>query len=482
MSDFTKVDITKKTLTGVQWSAIEHFFNQLVTFVIGVILARLLSPHDFGLVGMLSVFLYVAQSLVDSGFSNALIRKKNRTHVDCSTVFCFNVVVGIIMVAIMYFLAPSIGSFFKTSELVDITRVTAIVLFINSLSVVQIALFTANIDFKTQAKGSVLSNFLGGLVGVFLAYAGHGVWALVWQSLTTASIKCVLFWCYSHWFPSLVFSYKSFVELFSFGSKLMISSIINSLYSQAASILIGRFYTPSDLAYYNRGSNFAHLPSSTFSSVIQRVTFPLLAQIQEDKSRLIDVYRKYIKLSSLIMFFVLLLLASLAKPIILTLLTEEWEPAVVYLQLFSLSVMTSHFAQINMNLLQVEGRSELCLRIEIVKKVIALGLMLLAVPHGVLIMCLSVVLYSPISLYLNTYYTGKLYKMGIKEQIGDCLPYLVKSFIACIPSFILTFTSIPNLLVLVIGTIVSCVLYYFFLRKDQLFITYILESLKKIKK
>lgn len=477
----SKVNITNKTLTGVQWSAIEHFSNHFVTFVIGVILARLLSPHDFGLVGMLTVFLYVAQSLVDCGFSNALIRKTGRTQVDCSTAFYFNVVVGIVMVAIMCMLAPFISSFFKTPELVDITRVIAIVLFINSLSVVQIALFTANVDFKTQAKGSILSNLLGGMTGIYLAYNGYGVWALVWQSLIGASIKCVLFWFYARWLPSLVFSYKSFVELFSFGSKLMISSVIHSLYTQTASILIGRFYTPSDLAYYNRGSNFAHLPSSAFSSVIQRVTFPLLAQIQEDKSRLVDVYRKYIKLSSLIMFFVLLLLVSLAKPIILTLLTEEWEPAIVYLQLFGLSVMTSHLAQINMNLLQVEGRSDLCLRIEIIKKAIALGLMLLAVPHGVLVMCLSVVLYSPISLYLNTYYTGKLYNLGIREQVGDCFPYLVKSFIACVPSYLLTFTSIPDLFVLMIGTLISGVLYYFFLKRDILFTIYILALFKRNK-
>ena len=476
-------EIKNKTISGVKWSAIERIALQGIQFLIGIVLARLLSPSDFGIVGMITIFLALSQSLIDSGFSNALIRKIDRTQTDCSTVFFFNIILGLIMVGILCLCSPLIADFFGKPELNDITKVVSLTLFFNSLAVVQTALLTSDVNFKTQAKATLIATLLSGAIGIICAYIGLGVWSLVWQSVSSSIFRTILLWVLSKWRPTLEFSWFSFRSLFSYGSKLMLSGIIGTLCIQLSTIMIGKFYTPADLGYYSRGSHFAHLPSQTFTGILQRVTFPILAKKQNDEDGMISLYRKYIKVTSMCIFFFLLLLAALAKPIILVLLTERWAPSVIYLQIFCLAYLTTHIAQINLNLLQVKGRSDLYLRLEIIKRILSLGLMLAAVPFGVIAICLSVFIYSQFALIVNTYYTGKLFRLGYWSQIKDFSPYLIKTLISVLPAYMLTYLPLNNWLTIIVGIILSMTIYsiLLYLSHDVFFEDIVINTLLKFK-
>lgn len=463
-------NIKKDTLKGVKWTAIEKVALQGIQFVIGLILARLLSPSDFGLVGMLAIFISVSQTFVDGGFSNALIRKSDRTDTDCSTAFYFNIAIGLVCYGLLFILSPWIADFFNIPILKDLLRVLSISIFINSLAVVQVAKLTVDINFKAQARATVCSVALSGCIGILMAYKGYGVWSLAWQTVLGAIFKCIILWYQTKWKPKMVFSVDSFRNLFSYGSKLLVSNLIGTLYANMTTIAIGKFYTSKDLGFYSRGQQFAHLPSTAIIDTIGRVTFPILAKIQNDDERLVSVYRKYIKVTSLPIIFCLTLLASLAKPLVLVLLTEKWLDAVLFLQIFCFAFMTEHISKLNLNLLQVKGRSDLYLRLEVVKKIIAFIILISSIPLGVVVICLSKVLNGQVALFINTYYTGKLFGLGYFKQFADFLKYMVMSLLACFPTFVLTFTDIYPALQLVIGMVLATFLYYSLLRKDTIMI------------
>ena len=462
-------NLKKDTLKGVKWSALERFSLQGIQFVIGLILARLLTPTDFGTVGMLAIFISISQTFIDGGFSNALIRKIDRTEVDCSTTFYFNIAVGLICYGILFLLSPYIAKFFNTPILSDLLKVLSISIFINSLTVVQIAKLSIEINFKAQALATLISVILSGGIGIMLAYKGYGVWSLAWQNVLNAFFKSIIIWYLSKWKPLFVFSMSSFKSLFSYGSKLLTSSLIGTLYEHMTTIAIGKFYTAKDLGFYSRGQQFAHLPSTAVIDVLGRVTFPILAKLQNEDDRLIQVYRKYIQITSMIIFFLLTLLAALAKPLIIFLLTDKWNDAILFLQIFCFAFMFEHISKLNLNLLQVKGRSDLYLRLEIIKKFIAFSILAISIPFGVLIICISKIINGQVALFINTYYTGKLFNLGYIKQIGDFFKYLVFSLIACSPTFLMTYYSFSPILQLVLGVIISIIIYCFLLRKDPIF-------------
>ena len=453
-------NVKSETLKGVKWSAVEKITFQGLQFLIGLILARLLSPEDFGVIGMITIFIALSQSIIDSGFANALIRKKDRTQEDYSTVFYFNIIVGIICYCILFFSAPWIADFFNTPILKPVTRVVAVNLFISSLTIVQVAQFQINIDFKSLAKVTAVGALSGGFFGIILAYLGFGVWALVGQTVGGGLVRMVLIFCVSKWHPNRVFSKKSFRELFGYGSKIMLAGIIGTVYNHLTTLVIGKFYTSKDLGFYTRGSHFASLPSTLITDVLGRVTFPILAKLQDDTERLVSVYRKYIRSTSFVVFFCFIILASIGHPLILILLSEKWEPAVIYLQILCIAYLPDHISRINLNLLQVKGRSDLFLRLEIIKKTISCIILFSSIPFGVMAICLSKILYSVIALTINTYYTGKLFKMGIWMQAKDFLPYLIKTLIACAPGFIISLLDFSPYLQLLFGVMCGITLYY----------------------
>lgn len=421
--------LKQKTTSGLFWSSVERFSNQGVSFIFSIILARLLSPSDFGIIAMITIFFAVAQSFVDSGFSNALVRKPDRKEEDLSTCFYFNIVVGFVAYIVLFCIAPFVASFYNQPILSPIIRITGLEVILNSLCVVQQALFTIKIDFKSQAKVTLSATVLSGIVGIILAYRGYGVWALVWQGVVSAVARMGLLWLMSTWYPRTGFSKDSFHYLFGYGSKLLASGLLDTIYNNIYPIVIGKFYTPVQLGNYSRALSFAQLPSSNITSILQRVTFPVLSTIQDDIPRLQVNYRRLLKLSAFIVFPLMIGLASVASPLIQIVLTSRWEGCVLYLQIICFALMWYPIHAINLNLLQVKGRSDLFLRLEIIKKIIGVCILCVTIPLGITAMCVGMVAASLLALFINTFYTGKLINVGYIRQMSDLSPILFNSFI-----------------------------------------------------
>lgn len=421
--------LKSKTVSGVLWSALERFSLQGVQFVINIIMARLLLPSDYGMIGMLVIFLQISQAFIDSGFANALIQKKDRTNTDFSTVFYFNVVLSILFYVLIFISAPYIADFYHMPTLTLVTRVISLGLIISSLSAVHKTKLICTIDFKTQSKVSLVSAIFSGLLGIFMAYTGFGVWALVYQSLVNALLQTIMYYVFLRWLPARIFSVYSFKRLFSFGSKLLLSGLIHTVYYNLYSIVIGRKFSAMDLGYYTRAEQFATFPSSNLNAIISRVIFPILSSIQDNDEYLSLAYRKYIRLASFLIFPLMIGLAVLAKPIIIILLTEKWIGIIVLLQILCLDWMFDHLSIINLNLLYVKGRSDLALRLEIVKKVIATFILFVSIPFGLIGMCWGRVIYSLLATYLNTRYTNSLISLSFITQMKDIYPSLLLSII-----------------------------------------------------
>ena len=421
--------LKQKTTKGLFWSSVERFSNQGMSFLFSVILARMLDPSDFGIIAMITIFFAVAQSFVDSGFSNALVRKTNRREEDLSTCFYFNIGVGIIAYIVLFLIAPLVASFYNQPILSPIIRITGLGVVLNSLCVVQQALFTIKIDFKSQAKVTLSATIISGIVGVVLAYQGYGVWALVWQGVVLSLVRMGLLWLMSKWHPTTGFSKSSFNYLFGYGSKLLASGLLDTIYNNIYPIVIGKFYTPAQLGNYSRALSFAQLPSSNITSILQRVTFPVLSTIQDDIPRLQANYRRLLKLSAFIIFPLMMGLAAVAFPMIRLILTPKWEGCSLYLQIICFALMWYPIHAINLNLLQVKGRSDLFLHLEIIKKIVGVCIMCITIPLGITAMCIGMVASSLISLFINTYYTGKLINIGCLKQMRDLTPIFINSLI-----------------------------------------------------
>lgn len=414
--------LRNKATKGVMWSAVERFSLQGVHFIVNIIMARLLLPADYGVIGMLAILMAISQAFIDSGFSNALIQKKNRTEIDFSTVFYFNILISSFFYVLIYFSAPLIADFYHIPELTLITRVVALGLIFSSFSAIHVVKFTLHTNFKIQAEISLISAVVSGGIGIYMAYTGYGVWALIIQSLFEACFRTLFFYLFLRWKPLKVFSLDSLSGMFRFGSKLLVTNMINSLYRNLYIIVIGRKFSATELGYYTRADQFAMLPSSSLSSVIFRVSFPLLSSIQDDSDRLKQLYRKYIRLSSYIIFPLMFGIIALAKPMIILLLTEKWINVVILLQILCLDWMFDHLSVINSNLLYVKGRSDLSLRLEILKKVISTGVLLISIPFGIVVMCWGRVLCALISVSLNLFYTYSYIGVSYKRQLKDILP------------------------------------------------------------
>ena len=416
-----------KTLKGTIWSSVERFSVQGIQFIVMIIMARLLTPEDYGLVGMLAIFIAVSQSLVDSGFSQALIRKQDRTEVDNSTVFYFNIAVGVSLYVILWFCAPLIAGFYREPLLTPVTRAISLGFVFNSLAVVQRALLTIRLDFKTQAKASLTGAVLSGAAGIYMAYSGFGVWAIVVQQVSNLALVTLTLWLLTKWRPIRAYSWKSFRELFNFGSKLLASGLIDTVYRNLYLIVIGKIFSASDLGYYTRAHQFSDFASSNMTGILQRVSYPVLCTIQDNDTRLSDVYRRLLRVSAFIIFPLLTGLAGVSVPMVRTFLTEKWLFSATLLIPLCLGAMWYPVHAINLNLLQVKGRSDLFLKLEIIKKILGVIIICISVPFGLVAMCWASVVSSIISLIINTHYTGQLIHLGFIRQMRDLFPTLLLS-------------------------------------------------------
>lgn len=453
--------LKQATTKGLFWSSVERFSNQGVQFVFSIILARLLSPSDFGIIAMITIFFAVAQSFVDSGFSNALVRKTDRREEDLSTCFYFNIAVGLAAYIVLFLIAPFVATFYNQPILSPIIRITGLGVVLNSLCVVQQALFTIKIDFKSQAKVTLSATLISGIVGVIFAYRGYGVWALVWQGVASSIVRMGLLWLMSKWYPKTGFSKSSFDYLFGYGSKLLASGLLDTIYNNIYPIVIGKFYTPAQLGNYSRALSFAQLPSSNITSILQRVTFPVLSTIQDDMPRLQTNYRRLLKLSAFIVFPLMMGLAAVTFPLIRIVLTPKWEGCSFYLQIICFALMWYPIHAINLNLLQVKGRSDLFLRLEVIKKIVGVCIMCITIPLGITALCVGMVVSSFIALFINTFYTGKLMDIGYLKQMRDLLPVLINSLLMGGVVFISIQFITNDVLKLIVGGIIGVLFYIF---------------------
>ena len=450
--------LKSKTIKGVGWSAIDNMSGYAITFVVGIILARLLSPEDYGLLGLIAIFTAICNCFINSGFGSALIRKKDATEDDFNTVFIFNLVMSILLYGVLFLCAPLIADFFERQELTALVRVSTLSMIIGALAATQRTKLTKRIDFKTQTKITVVSAVIRGIVGISTAFMGWGVWALVAQDLVGSAVTTILLWHYNKWIPKLRFSKKSFHELFGFGSKLLASGLIDTVWKEIYQVVIGKFYAPAALGQYTRAVAFSSLLSNNITSVIQRVSYPVLSQIQDDIPRLREGYRRIIKVTMLISFFGMLMLAAVAKPMTIVLIGEKWLQAATFLQIICFGSMLYPLQAINLNMLQVQGRSDLFLRLEIIKKVIAIGPLLLGIFISIYWMLICSVLTSFFAYYLNSYYSGPMIGYSVKEQILDVLPSFIVSATASL------FAFLPVLIYDIIGNgenwrIMACIIF-----------------------
>jgi len=426
-----------KTVKGVAWSAADALLGQGVTFLVGVVLARLLSPAEYGLIGIVLIFTTVLSSVVDSGFSTALIRKKDTTDADYNTMFYTNMTLSVLMFVLLYFCAPLISYFFERKELTDLVRVTGLVLIFQALSITQVTILSKRIDFKTKTKASVVAAVVSGILGVYMAYTGFGVWSLVGQQLCNKLIYSVCLWILNRWCPSGVFSWNSFHYMWGFGWKMMLSGLLNNIWNQLYQVVVGKCYSPATLGQYSRSKEYAQIVSANFTLIIQRVTYPVMAEVQDDKVRMVAAYRKIIKISMFVTTLCIIPLGAVAEPFIYCLIGPQWLEAATYLPLICISMSLYPLHAINLNMLQVQGRSDIFLYLEILKKVISILPLALGVFVNIYWMLIGSIITGFVSFFLNSYYTGKSLNYSSWMQLKDIAPsYGLATLVALIVYFL----------------------------------------------
>lgn len=424
-----ETSIKKQTFNGVIWRILEIGGTHLIQLLIGIFLARLILPEQFAAIAMLSIFFAVAQTFINSGFSTALLRKNDRTQVDCSTVFYFNIVISIVSYLILFIIAPYVAEFYNLSELKSILRVASVTLIIGSFAGVHRTLFYARMDFKSLAKYNIAALIISGCVGLYMAYRGFQVWALVAQTIVSTSIGTI-FICYnSKWRPTLQFSWTSLKDFFNFGSKLLAAGLLDTVYGNMYSVVIGKFFPHSDLAYYNRAGGLKNMASMTPTNVLQSVTFPALCKLQENDDTLRSAYRRMLRVSAFVIFPLCLGLGGISYPLINVLYTDVWIYAATLLSIIVFAGMWYPIHAINLNLLQVKGRSDLFFRLEIIKKIIGVIILVITLPIGLKAMCYGSIVSSILCLLVNTHYTGKLLNLGFLSQMKDLFPSLALSVV-----------------------------------------------------
>ena len=456
---FMSDNLKSKTQNGLVWSFVERFATQGVQFLFGIILARLLSPEDYGTIAMPLVFLAIAQCFIDSGFSTALIRKPDLTEEDLSTAFYFNIGVGVICYFALFLSSPLIADFYNTPILSDLLKVTALATLFNPLCAVQQAILTRKIDFKTQAIVSLSGAIVSGSVGLVMAYSGYGIWSLVFQQVGGYIIRTILLWILGRWKPKRKWSWESFHYLWGFGSKMLGSALLETTYNNIYPLVIGKCFSAIDLGNYTRAQQFSSLPSSNVTGVLQRVTFPVLSTIQNEDERLAKNYCKILKMSAFLIFPMMLMLSAIADPLIRVLLTDKWEGCIILLQIICFDMMWYPIHAINLNLLTVKGRSDLFFRLEVLKKIVGILIMCVAVPHGIIWMVSGGIVSSMFSLVINTYYTGKLINVGYLKQMEDLLPIFGVSFVMWLIIHASLLITSNNYIQLVIGICFGVVFY-----------------------
>lgn len=476
-----------KTVKGTFWSAADSFLAQGVAFVVGIVLARLLSPEEYGLIGIVTIFTTVMLGVVDSGFSNALIRKKDVTNEDYNTLFLFNLGVSIVLFLILFVSAPWIARFFNQPQLVELVRVMGLILILQALSIVQNTILTKQIDFKTKTKASVISAVISGVIGIALAFAGFGVWSLVAQQLSRQLFYTILLWIFNKWWPKLKLNIESLKYMWGFGWKLLVSGLLDNVWKELYQVVVGKFYSPASLGQYTRSRQYAQLFSSNITSIVQRVTYPVLSEVQDDKERMVNGYRRIIKTTMFVTAILMISMGAVAEPLIYCLIGPQWHEAATYLPLICISMSLYPLHAINLNMLQVQGRTDIFLYLEIIKKTLAIGPICLAIFVNIYWMLVGTIIIGFISFFLNSYYTGKRLGYTPWMQLRDIAPSFVVAVVVAVSVYFLKYLPFSFWLVLPLQILVGATVFFFTCRLTKLeeykeIVSLVLPLIQRIKR
>ncbi len=443
--------------------------TQLSQFIAGLILARILSPEEFGLVGMITVFVSISQSLSDGGFGDALIRKKDAGEADYSTAFYFNLIASALIFAVLWFTAPAVAGFYGRPELIDIERVLGITILINAFGIVQRTMLTKNVNFRMHMRVNLAASVISGVAAIVMALTGFGVWSLVWRSIIRSVISAGMLWYTNRWVPLAGFSRESFRSLFSFGSRLLLSNLIDTLYNNMFLLIIGKFYSASQLGFFTRADQFSRLVSKNLTGTVQRVSYPVLSQVQDENVRLKDGYRKIIMATMFVTFTLMLGMAAFSESMIVTLIGKKWLPAVEFLQLLCLAAMLYPLHALNLNIFNIKGRTDIMLRLEIVKKLLAVPVIVIGIYAGIISLLAGMVLHSLVCYFINAYYSGRLTGYSVREQLADIFPSFLVALLVALPVYALSFVpGVPQPVILILQVSLLLVLTVFLAKRLRL--------------
>ena len=449
-----------KTVKGLGWSAVDNAARYGIQFCIGIVLARLLSPDDYGLLGLVGIFTVVCTALVNGGFTSALIRKKDATDDDYNTVFICNLGMSLLLYAVTFLCAPLIAHFFERQELTALARVSSSGLIIGAFGLVQQTRLTRRIDFKTQTKITLVASAVSGVVGIGMALAGFGVWALVAQQLMIQVLETLQLYIYNRWLPRLRFSVASFHDLFGFGWKMMVSRLLDVVWKELTEVVVAKFYSPATLGQYTRAKHYAKLLSSNLTSVVERVTYPVLSSIQDDKQRMVSAYRRIIRTSMFITTVALFSLGAVSEPLIYCMIGPKWHEAATYLPILCINLSLYPLHAINLNMLKVQGRSDLFLGLEVIKRIISLAPLFVGAFVGIMpMLCVNMVV-GIIAYFLNSYYSGRLLGYSSWMQLRDIAPSYALAIAIALSVWFLKYLPLSYWVVLPMQMAVGAIVFF----------------------
>jgi len=477
----SSTSIHQKTITGVIWNFMEQLFRRGIQIATTYILAWFLVPADFGLMAIMAVFFAIATSMMDSGFSQALIRKKEVSQIDFSTAFYVNLILGILAYALLFIAAPFIAGFYNEPRLVALVRIVGLVVIINAFQMVQMADLTRKLNFRVQFNVTLPAALLSGVVAISMAVLGYGIWSLVTQMLVSSLVVTVLYWKYNTWRPGKEFSRVSFHDMFGFGSKLFLAGLVDTIFTNLYVLVIGKLFSTTAVGYYFFADQIQQLAVSQLAGAVQQVTYPALATLQDDNTSLKAFYRTIIQVVTYIVFPCMIGLAVLTEPLFQILLKEDWAPAVPYLQLLCVVGLLYPLHSINLNILKVKGRSDLFLYLEIIKKIITGGILIISIPQGIFGIIIGQIVSSVLCYIPNSFFSIKLINYSPLEQLSDLFPtfivatsmgfviYLLDLYLP-INGFVFLFISISSGIIFYVAT------NYLLNMRAQLFIWQIIKE------
>lgn len=457
--------IRNKATSSLLWSSVEQFGSQGLSLIITIVIARLITPDDYGLIAMLSIFMALSHVFINCGFSNYLIQNKQRTEKDFSTIFFINVTIGILCYVILFIFAPAIAQFYNQPLLSSIIKLYSLTLVISSLILVQRAKLYIDFKYRKLSAITIISLIISGIVAIIMALNNWGVWTLVWYHLLQTIITSVLIWITSGWHPHLIFSVNIAKQAFYFGSKLLGANLLSSGISNLYTLVIGKKFQATELGFYSRGLSLATVFPSNFANMLQQATYPVLCELQEDKEKLKTMFCNYIMMAGMICFPLMGLLFGISEPLVRVLLTDKWLPAIPFLQILTIGYMFDPIMRLNSIILSVTGKTQLSLYSEIIKKAVLVSILFLSLPFGITWVAFGVIIYSLCDLIIVSFFVNKIISFSFWEELKLITPYLLFSFIPCLFALLLNSLDIASLMKLIIS-IPFCSLAYILLIRN----------------